>query len=59
MACKERILFNDYTDIIIDFPVHIDSEEICYIEIDEKFGIVTEEWNAVFSTQNTISSRFI
>ncbi|MDL2301534.1 S8 family peptidase [Lachnospiraceae bacterium OttesenSCG-928-D06] len=56
MACKERILSNDYADIIIDFPVRIDSdsEEICYIEIDEQFGIVTEEWNAVFSTPNSV-----
>ncbi len=43
MTCKERILSNDYMDIIIDYPVSntsIQDLDLCYVNIDNLYNII-------------------
>lgn len=43
MDCKERILSDDYLDIVVDFPVDILLEEgadICYIPLGEGYSVL-------------------
>lgn len=43
MDCRERMISNNYRDIITDFPVSIDPREgldACYINLDNIFNIV-------------------
>ena len=43
MDCKERILSNDYRDLIVDYSVRVGNEsgqDLCYTEIDNLFRLV-------------------
>lgn len=43
MDCKERILSEDYLDVITDYPVwrtENNNEDFCYIPVDDQFHIV-------------------
>jgi subtilisin family serine protease len=42
MDCKERILSNNYVDIITDLPVRLgtdDGVDLCYVSVDDQFGV--------------------
>lgn len=43
MDCKEKILSDDYVDIVVDFPVDIlltEGLDICYIPLGEGYSVV-------------------
>lgn len=43
MDCKERILSEDYLDVITDYPVWRDvnnNGDYCYLQVDDQFYIV-------------------
>ena len=43
MDCKDRILSNNYYDIITDFPINLQAYEyldLCYANIDNLYNIV-------------------
>lgn len=43
MDCKEKILSDDYVDIVVDFPVDIlmgEGADICYIPLGEGYSVI-------------------
>ena len=43
MDCRDRILSNNYFDVITDFPVRIldeNEDDLCYINIEDLYNIV-------------------
>lgn len=43
MDCKEKILSDDYVDIVVDFPVNIlmgEGTDICYISLGEGYSVI-------------------
>lgn len=43
MDCRDRILSNNYFDVITDFPVRIldeNEDDLCYINIENLYNIV-------------------
>ena len=50
MDCKEKILSDDYVDIVVDFPVDIllsEGLDICYIPLGEGYSVVYDSLLAV------------
>ncbi len=43
MECKDRILSNNYRDVILDYPIQIQPEEeldFCYVNLDNLYNLV-------------------
>ena len=43
MDCRDRILSNNYYDVVIDFPIDVlryDYFDLCYVNVDEFYNIV-------------------
>ncbi len=43
MDCKERILSNQYRDVIVDYPIRVSPEEgidFCYVNLDNLYNLV-------------------
>lgn len=60
MDCKERILSNDYVDLITDYPITSDSlsgQDLCYVDVNDLYNVlyinrIGEATNRVFEYLN-------
>ena len=60
MDCRERILSDDYLDIITDFPVLPGAEEefdLCYVNVDNQYNLIYFNRNQVGSMERYLFSH--
>lgn len=58
--CREKILSNDYFDVIIDFPLNtagLEGLDLCYVNVDNLFNIIYVNRNTGFQPTDYLYSH--